>query len=122
GLEVAEYLSSKADNITVVEMLDEMGKDLGQLRKICVMESLIAENIELITDAKCTEMKDHAVVIEKNGRLEELPSDSIVIAVGAKSRSTEDISKYCTEKNIPFHTIGDAICARRALNATAEAY
>ena len=34
GLEVAEYLVESADSITVVEMLDQVAKDLGQLRKI----------------------------------------------------------------------------------------
>jgi pyruvate/2-oxoglutarate dehydrogenase complex dihydrolipoamide dehydrogenase (E3) component len=121
GLEVAEYLNGKAESITVVEMLDKVAKDLGQLRNICVMESLYTEGVQTITNAKCIEIEEKSVVIEKDGKLEKLPCDSVIVAIGAKSRNFDDISKYCEEKNIPFHVVGDAVRARRALNAVAEA-
>lgn len=121
GLEVAEYLNGKAESITVVEMLDQVAKDLGQLRNICVMESLYTEGVKTITNAKCVEIEEKAIVIEKDGKLEKLPCDSVIVAIGAKSRNFDDISKYCEDKNIPFHAVGDAVRARRALNAVAEA-
>lgn len=121
GLEVAEYLHGNAEEITVVEMLDSVGKDLGQLRNICVMESLYATGIKTITNAKCVEIKESGVVIEKDGSTEELPCESVVAAIGAKSRNFEGISKYCEEKGLPCHAVGDALRARRALNAIAEA-
>lgn len=121
GLEVAEYLADENNSITVVEMLDEVAKDLGQLRKICVMESIYEAGIKTITNAKCVEIKENAVVVEKDNKLEEIPCDSVVIAVGARSRVSDELSTYCKENNIPFHIIGDAVRARRALNAIAEA-
>ena len=121
GLEVAEYLSGNVNKITVVEMLSEVAKDLGQLRKICVMESLYHEGIKTITDAKCTEIKEKSIVIEKDGELQELPCDSVVVAIGARSRDFTELSNYCEDKNIPCHVIGDAVRARRALNCIEEA-
>lgn len=121
GLEVVEYLADENNSITVVEMLDEVAKDLGQLRKICVMESIYGAGIKTITNAKCVEIKENAVVVEKDNKLEEIPCDSVVIAVGARSRVSDELSTYCKENNIPFHIIGDAVRARRALNAIAEA-
>lgn len=121
GLEVAEHLAEGNNSITVVEMLDEVAKDLGYLRKICVMESLYMKGIKTITGAKCVEIKENAVVIEKDNKTEEILCDAVVIAVGAKSRSTDELVEYCKAHNIPCHIIGDAVRARRALNATAEA-
>lgn len=121
GLEVAEYLHEKADEITVVEMLDEVAKDLGPLRKICVMENLYTSGIKTVTNAKCIEIKENAVVVERMGEIEEIPCDSVVVAIGARARSSEDIKEYCKQKNIPCHVVGDAVRARRALNAVAEA-
>lgn len=121
GLEVAEYLNGKAESITVVEMLDEVAKDLGQLRKICVMESLYTEGVNTVTNAKCIEIENNSVVIEKDNNIEKLPSDSVIVAIGAKSRNFDNISKYCEENGIPCHAVGDAVRARRALNAVAEA-
>ena len=121
GLEVAEHLAENADRITVVEMLEQVAKDLGQLRKICVMESLYHSGINTITSAKCVEIKENVVVIEKDGNLQEIPCNSVVIAIGARSRNSDDIKAYCDENKIPHYTIGDALRARRALNGTAEA-
>lgn len=121
GLEVAEYLSGRGNNIVVVEMLDEVGKDLGQLRKICVMENLYQEGIKVITHAKCTEIKEKSILIEKEGKLEEIPCDSVVVAIGSKARDSKEILDYCEISHIPCHVIGDALAARRALNCIAEA-
>lgn len=113
GLEVAEYLSGNVNKITVVEMLNEVAKDLGQLRKICVMESLYHEGIKTITEAKCVEIKEKSIVIDRNGVVEEVPCDSVIVAIGARSRNFESISDYCKENNIPYHVIGDAVRARK---------
>lgn len=121
GLEVAEYLHGSVDEIIVVEMLDSVAKDLGQLRNICVMENLYAAGIKTITSAKCVEIKENAVVIDRKGNIEELHCDSIVVAIGAKSRNFEQISEYCETEGIPCNAIGDAVQARRALDAIAEA-
>jgi 2,4-dienoyl-CoA reductase-like NADH-dependent reductase (Old Yellow Enzyme family)/thioredoxin reductase len=121
GLEVAEYLHGKAEEITVVEMQEKVAKDLGQLRNICVMESLFAAGIKTVTNAKCVEIKETAIVIERNGVTEEIASDSVVVAIGARSRAFDYISDYCDEKGIPCHAVGDAVRARRALDAIAEA-
>ncbi len=45
----------------------------------------------------------------------------INVAIGAKSRSFDEITAYCKENKIPYYIIGDAVKTRRALNATAEA-
>lgn len=121
GLEVAEYLAEKGNAVTVVEMLDEAGKDLGQLRKICVMESIYMHGIKTLTNAKCVEIKADGVVVEKDGSVQEIKCDSVVVSVGAKPRGHREIEAYCAENGIPCYVIGDALKARRALNAVAEA-
>jgi len=102
-------------------MLDQVAKDLGDLRKICVMESIAEDGIRTITSAKCVEIKENSIVIDKEGTLEEIPCDSVVVAIGARSRNFAEIENLCNEKEIPCHVIGDAIRARRALNGILEA-
>ncbi|WP_438432078.1 bile acid Fe-S flavoenzyme BaiCD [Gorillibacterium sp. sgz500922] len=121
GLEVAEHVHGQASEVLVVEMLDQVAKDLGQLRSICVMKNLAAYGVKTLTDAKCVEIKEHAVVVEHGGRLQEYPCDSVVVAIGARSRDFGSVAAYCAEQRIPCHVIGDAVRARRALNAVAEA-
>lgn len=121
GLEVAEYVEGVAAEITVVEMLDQVGKDLGDLRKITVMESIYSAGIKTVTNAKCTEILEDAIVVEKDGKTLNILCDYVVVAIGARARSFDNITTYCDEHGIACHVIGDAVRARRALNATAEA-
>ncbi len=121
GLEVAEYLSDKSDNITVVEMLDEVAKDMGRIRKINVMEHLAKDGVKLLTKTSCVEIKEKNVVVQTENGLDEIPADHVIMAVGAASRSSDAIQKACEMRKIPYYTIGDAVQARRVLNATAEA-
>lgn len=121
GLEVAEYLAERGNKASVVEMMDEVGKDLGQLRKISVMESMYKNGIKSYTNSKCLAIKENSIVIKEEEKTEEIKADAVVIAIGAKSRQANDIKEYCDENNISYHVVGDAFKARRALNATAEA-
>jgi NADH dehydrogenase FAD-containing subunit len=118
---VEEYLSEREHVITVLEMQDEVAKDLVALRKISVVERLAADGVILRTNAKCTAISKQSVTIEVERATEEIPADSVVVAVGAKSRSSEQLKEKSIEAGIPCHIIGDAVSARRALNATAEA-
>lgn len=122
GLEVAEDIAEKGGKVTVIEMLDEVGKDLGSFRKVCVLENLQTAKISTMVNTKCMEIKEHSILVEKDGLTEEIPCDCVVMAIGSKPRSYEEIKTVCEEKGLPYHIIGDAAQARRAIDAIAEAH
>lgn len=122
GAETAEYLSEKGHAVTIVELLDEVAKDLGALRKICVMESLYMHQIEMRTKTTCKEIIDGGIVVEHEGIEETIPADSVIMAVGSKARDTSALEAACEKAGIPCHIIGDAKKARRALHAIHEAH
>ena len=122
GLEVAEYLKSEENHVTVVEMLEEVGKDLGDMRKIAVNMAIAQAGIQTKVKTKCLEIQEKAVVVEEDGVQKELDADSVVIAVGAKARATQELEEVCKKEKIPCHIVGDAVKARRALNAIHEAF
>ena len=123
GLEVAEYIAEKdkGNQITVIEMLDEVGKDLGIFRKICVMENLYITGIQTMVNTKCLEIKEDSIIVEKDGENHKLDCDYVVVAVGSKSMDYDEIINYSEENNTPYYVIGDALKARRAINAIEEA-
>lgn len=123
GLEVAEYLAEKdkSNHITVIEMMGEIGKDLGVFRKICVMENLYMSGITTIVNTKCNEIKEHSIIVEKDGEVKELACDYVVVAIGTVSKDYKDLKQYCEKNHIPYYVIGDAYRARRAIDAIAEA-
>lgn len=122
GLEVADYLGVAGHKVKIVEMRDQAGADLGALRKIAVMDKMKELQVEIITKATCTGVNSEGVIIERDGNKEVVGCDSIVVAVGARSNDSSDLVAVCEENNIPYHIIGDAKKARRALNAVQEAF
>lgn len=122
GVETAEYLSEQGAAVTVIEMLDGVAKDLGALRKICVMESLYMHHIETVVNTSVKAVVENGVLVENEGVEQVIPCDSVVMAVGARARDHEALTEACEKKQIPYHIIGDAKKARRALQAIAEAH
>ncbi|MEK3983732.1 FAD-dependent oxidoreductase [Paenibacillus sp. FSL K6-3166] len=120
GLEVAELLVERGNQITVVEMQADVANDLGILRKICVMESLYGHGVTLMTNSKCKAIQKNSVIVEKDGELHKLPADYVVIAVGSHALNKQVLQEFLEESSIPYHVIGDAVQARRALNAIWE--
>ncbi|MEA5003152.1 MAG: FAD-dependent oxidoreductase [Christensenella sp.] len=121
GLEVAEFLHEKACGVTIVEMLKEAGGDLGDTRKAAVMGNLYGEGIEIVTNAEVVGINGNSVSIKIDGQSKELPCDYVVVAVGAVSRDSSDLEETCHRLGIPWFIMGDALKARRTLNAIAEA-
>lgn len=120
GVETAELLTSQGKKVIIVEMLDEVAKELVHLRKIFAIEFIKNHDIKTYTSSKCIEIKDNSIVIEQDGTSEEIQGiGTVVMAVGSKSDNTmADILK---DMDYPYHVIGDAFKARKAINAIWEA-
>lgn len=121
GLEVAEYLQTRGRQVTIIEMLEEVGKGLGAMRKSLVMPELEKEQVQILTLTKCLEIKENSVVVEQDGNQREIPIDSVVLAIGSISRDLMAITALCDAVGIPYHTVGDAKKVTRAMEAIADA-
>lgn len=122
GVETAEKLIQEGCQVQIIEMLPGIASDLGITRKIFTMTSLAQKGIPLFTNSKCIAIKPSSIIIEQDGQTIEIEDlDHVVIAVGAKSRCTNELEEACENLQIPHYVIGDALKARRALNAIHEA-
>ena len=122
GVETAEYLAEKGCKVTVLEMLPEICADLGDPRKICVNENVYMAGIAPVTGVTVKEIKDGAVIGEKDGEEVSYPCDFAVMAVGAKKRDTSALAEASYANGCAYFEIGDAAGARRALNAIREGF
>lgn len=121
GLEAAEYLAEKGAKVTVLEKQKELCTDMGSTRKICVAEIVHEAGITPVTEAKVTEIKENAVAAKKDGKTIEFPCDHVVLS-GTEKRDGSALKKACYDLHIGYYEVGDAGMARRALNATREAF
>ena len=69
-----------------------------------------------------TDIREGAVLGEKDGKTVEYPCDWAVLAIGSRKRDGAALEETCRKLGIGYLALGDAAGARRAMNATREAY
>lgn len=118
GCETADYLGEHGFNVTVVEAKEDIAQDIVQEHKKFLLRNFNENNIKVIVNSKVESIDSHSIVINELGDIKTLTGfDSIVLALGSKA------SPLLVDENIAkeVYTIGDAISARRAIDATREA-
>jgi len=106
--------------VTVVEMLPKYGRDLGISTRWTVLGEIKRLGVKVITRARAVAVRKEGLEIEKDGKRDILPTDSIVIAAGAEpDKSLESEVRALVEE---VYIIGDAMEPRKALNAIQEGF
>lgn len=72
GLETADFLSEYVQEITVVEMLDEVATDMGAAVKYFLLNRLKKFGVEMLTGSKVTEVLEDGAIVQKANQLVEL--------------------------------------------------
>ncbi|MBS6398105.1 MAG: FAD-dependent oxidoreductase [Clostridiales bacterium] len=121
GCEVADFLGELGHQVSIIELRPELGADVISEHRKFLMKALKEYQVEGITGAKVTGFFEDGVsyVLEDGteGRVEQM--DSVVLAMGY--RNHDILSKEIEDLAAEVYVIGDAVRARRALDATKEA-
>ncbi len=85
GLEMASYFNSAGSKVTVVEMMDKIaGPTDADISKL-LMKNYEKKGITFQLGAKVTEVKKNAVVYEKDGKIEEVAADKVLLSIGRRA-------------------------------------
>jgi pyruvate/2-oxoglutarate dehydrogenase complex dihydrolipoamide dehydrogenase (E3) component len=122
GCETAEFLADKGAKVTVVELLDEVAKDVGTLERILLLQRLAEKGVTLLTKTVVREVTPEGdVVIQKEYRQELLKgTNTLVYAVGYQP--VAKLEEVLREKGVPYIKIGDCIEARKVIDAIWEGF
>ena len=103
AIEIAEEMHK---DVTVVEMLPEMGKDVFFINKISLFNKLAENNVNLMTNTKVTAIDETGLTVEENGIEKHIEADTVISAFGMRPNTT--LSNLLKEK-YPMKTraIGD---------------
>ncbi len=122
GCETAEFLGEQHHDVTVIEFRDTVGADVIHEHRVYLMEGFKKYDIQEITSAKVCKFYPDGVEYESpdGSHHEARGFDSVVLSMGYRNYDpmSEEIKKRVPET----YVIGDAVRARRALDATTEAY
>ncbi|KPK25896.1 MAG: NADH:flavin oxidoreductase [Nitrospira bacterium SG8_3] len=119
--ETLEDLVNRSNKkVTVLEMTKKAGKDIGGSTRWTVMSELKRLGVTIVTGATALEVIQDGLKFEKEGVVETLHADSIVIATGAKSE--RELMNGMKDLVSEVYVIGDAKEPRNALEAIKEGY
>ena len=122
GCETAAFLGEQEHEVSVIEFRDTVGADVINEHRKFLMKDFEDHKINTITSAKVCKFYPDGVEYESSdGTMhEERGYDSVVLAMGF--RNYNPFAEQLETLGNEHYIIGDAVRARRALDATKEAY
>ncbi len=115
-----ELLSRGIKNVTIVEQLKGVGKDIGLTTRWVVIKNIRRMGIKVKDQTLVKEVNSEGVVVEKDGETSLLPADTVVLALGAKPLNY--LEKSLRETGQALHVIGDASEPRKITEAVREGF
>jgi len=119
GCETADHLAVQGKKVTVVEMLDQIGADVGP-NIGDVLERMEKAGVESLVKTKMEEITPDGVKATKDGTPVFLEADTVVIAVGLKSNNmlAEKLKEIVPE----VYVVGYCLQPRRILEAIHDGF
>ncbi|MDO4288434.1 MAG: FAD-dependent oxidoreductase [Eubacterium sp.] len=123
GCETALHFAKKHRDVTIVEALDDIlssGAPTPPMNKLCLEDLFKQYHVEIRTASSVELINDDGAVIHTAGGQETIEADTVIMAVGLKSRAgfTEALEAY----NIEAYSIGDEYRVSNMLQAIAGGY
>jgi len=120
GCEVAWYLAELDKEVTIVEMLGEIGMGMEMASRMVILKKLQEHDVDIICNLKVEKIipGEGIVGIDKAWTRREIKADTVVLAMGFEpNRRLFDIKN----KSYEVYLIGDAKEPRRIIDAMREA-
>jgi 2,4-dienoyl-CoA reductase-like NADH-dependent reductase (Old Yellow Enzyme family)/thioredoxin reductase len=122
GCDTALELAMEGKKVTIVEMLDEVARDVMAINKISLLRKLEEYNVNIMTGQKVVAIEENGLVLEgKDGERRTVLADKVITAFGQKpaaefAESVQD--KYPLKTTL----IGDCEKVSRAGKAIREGF
>lgn len=120
GIECAMYLNERECRVSIVEMKERVGMDVSGGQMMDILIGLQTSKINQVLNAVCIEITESGVVVDLAGEHKVIPCQNVVVAVGSTSVDHTWVEEYCKTHGTECRIIGDAVKARRALQAIQE--
>jgi 2,4-dienoyl-CoA reductase-like NADH-dependent reductase (Old Yellow Enzyme family)/thioredoxin reductase len=118
GLETSLFLSERGRTVTVVEMTDQAGVDVGPIMKGILSEEIRKRGVTVLTNSRATKATSAGVTIRRGEEDIFVAADTVVLAAGYRSVSAPSILRNREGVCI----VGDAREPGNAMNAINEGY
>jgi pyruvate/2-oxoglutarate dehydrogenase complex dihydrolipoamide dehydrogenase (E3) component len=119
GLELAEHLAAEGREVVVVELLDDVARDMEPVTRAMTLKRLATLPVDIHTRTRLLELENGAAHALDEATGEERPLgrfDTVLVAGG--HAAYDPLSTALREAGVPVTTIGDAVRPGQVLDAT----
>jgi len=115
-----ELASRGTKEVLVVEMIDQVGKDIGKSTRWAMMQDAQRSGIAMRTATRALEITPSGVKVQSGAGQEEIPADTVVLALGA--RSYNPLQEALEKKGLAVAVAGDALRPAKAFEAVHQGF
>lgn len=121
GIEVAEFLASRGKAVTVVELLDEIGRNMEPITRKLTLRRLGQLPVEILTETVLERVREGTATVRGPDGIRQLgPFDSVVVAVG--TQSNDELAAPLMARGFEVRVVGDAAEPGHIIGAVSSAW
>lgn len=125
GLDVVEFFAPRGADVTIVEMMDEIGKDLDPVSKLRMKEIMSGHKVVQMTRTALTQVQKDKFIVKTKDGIQELPFSYGFVCLGMKSSSPvlEELEKaFYQDNHLEIINVGDSVRARRIIEGVFDGH
>lgn len=107
GCEIGLHLVNSGHEVTVVEMLGTMANETFGYYRNALLDEMDKRGIKQLLNTRCLAVEPDGVRVEREGREEEIPADTVVYSVGMRGNADVLASIRAAAGDIPVFPVGD---------------
>jgi 2-enoate reductase len=122
GCETAADIASRADKVTIVEILDDVLLTANHCKNNdqALRDMITDLKLDIVAGARVTKIDETGVAYTKDGIDGFIPCDTVVIAAGYSSNN--ELAEALEDKVKDLSVVGDASSPRKIMTAVHEGY
>ena len=122
GLDVVEFFAGRNADISIVEMMDQIGRDLDPVSKNDTKTMMKKHNVHQLTKTALLEVKDSSFLVKGDGEPYELPFEYGFVCLGMRAQGQlyQSLAEEFSSEDVEIMNIGDSQRARRIIDGTQE--
>lgn len=122
GLDVVDFFADRNADISIVEMMDQIGRDLDPVSKNDTKAMMKKHNVHQLTKTALLEVKDSSFLVKGDGEPYELPFEYGFVCLGMRAQGQlyQSLAEEFSSEDVEIMNIGDSQRARRIIDGTQE--
>jgi 2,4-dienoyl-CoA reductase (NADPH2) len=124
GVETATLLAEQGKDVTVLEMLDRCGADIGYSTRWTILQDADKLGVRTVASCRVAVIDTDGIVADYEGEQTRYQADTVVIAVGSHPRRELDeaLAEEGLTDSLEVHRVGDCVKPRKAFDAIHEGF